>query len=250
MRFARRCNASSTHTAFFTFPLLTDSIWVALRSQGDVAMYMALGNGEPPSLTYRLPWELKRQILGLRGTDWAPIVLGHYQRPTSPSQCQALQDAWERNLSTYCDRVQACPGAAELVEQLAAAGIPMAIATSSRQSSVAKKRKNHEAMFQQFGAIVCGDQVSNGKPAPDIYIKAAQELGVDANECLVVEDALTGVRAGKAAGCTVMAVPDNRFDAEELKVFQSEAHVVLSSLWDFSGAMFGIEGVEMKRPEN
>lgn len=213
-------------------------------------MHVSLGKGEP-SMDYRLPWELKRQILGLRGAEWAPIVLQYYtnNQAVTEKDIQALWENWEQNLTAYCDRVQACPGAAALVQALAAAGIPMAIATSSRQASVDTKRKLHEeSMFRHITAIVCGDHVAQGKPAPDIYLQAAAALGVDPAECLVVEDALTGVRAGRAAGCTVLAVPDSRFDSAARAVFEQEAQVVLPSLWHFSGKQFGIEGVEMQAP--
>lgn len=200
----------------------------------------------------RLPWELKKQILGLRGAEWGPIVLRYVQENwgvTDLPTVDELWSSWEDHVSQMCHQVEACAGAPELVQQLAVAGIPMAIATSSRQASVDKKRKNHGKMFQHLPTIVCGDHpaVKNGKPAPDIYLEAARQLGVDPKECLVVEDALSGVQSGKNAGCFVVAVPDARFDADEKAVFAAEAHAVLDSLWHFPGEQFGIR-VEMKSP--
>ena len=66
-----------------------------------------------------------------------------------------------------------------------------------------KKRTHHERhLFEHIDVIVTGDDpaVKNGKPAPDIYLEAARRLGVDPAECLVFEDALSGVKSGKAAG--------------------------------------------------
>ena len=197
---------------------------------------------------YRLPWELKKQILGLRGSEWGPIVLSyardHWNVPREklPS-VEELWKAWEENMSNLCEQVEACPGAPQLVDQLAAAGLPLAIATSSRAESVAKKRKRHDGMFAKIATIVPGDDpaVKRGKPSPDIYLKAARQLGVDPKECLVFEDALSGVRAGKAAGCMVVAVPDPRFDAEEKAVFSREADIIVDNLWSFQGSEFGIE---------
>ena len=83
----------------------------------------------------------------------------------------------------------------------------------------------------------------NGKPAPDIYLEAARRLNVDPTECLVFEDALSGVRSGKAAGCHVVAIPDPRFSTEEKKVFANEADVVLDSLLEFDASQFGLEVV-------
>jgi pseudouridine-5'-monophosphatase len=195
---------------------------------------------------HRLPWEVKKQILGLRSSDWGPIMINYAKEKWGvedlPTVAQLGTD-WEENLSSYCEQVQACPGALELVEMFAAANLPMAIATSSHQSAVAKKRKNHGVMFQHFQAVICGDHpaVLQGKPAPDIYLEAARQLGVDPKECLVFEDALTGVRAAKAAYCHVVAVPDPRFDADEKATFATDADVVLESLWQFSGQQFGID---------
>ena len=214
----------------------------------------------------RLPWELKKQILGLRGAEWAPIVLTYVQEKynvvpvDSLPTVNQLWSSWEENLNTYCSQVEACPGAAELVQALAdgcchasssstssssSSSSPMiqAVATSSRRAALAQKQTNHEPMFRHFQAIVCGDDpaVTHGKPAPDIYREAARQLGVDPRQCLVFEDALSGVRSGKAAGCRVVAVPDSRFSAEEKAAFVKEADVVLDSLWSFNGEEFGLD---------
>lgn len=116
----------------------------------------------------------------------------------------------------------------------------MAIATSSRMSSVQKKRYSHENIFKNMSEIVTGDDptVKNGKPAPDIYTEAAKRLNVHPKDCLVVEDALQGVLSGKAAGCHVLAIPDPRMDKEE---FRGVADVVLGSFWEFEGSRWGLD---------
>lgn len=143
-----------------------------------------------------------------------------------------------------CEEIDACPGAPELVESISkTTGLPMAIATSSRLAGVQKKRKRHDRIFQHMQAIVAGDDsaVQNGKPAPDIYLEAARRLNLDPKECLVFEDALSGVRAGKAAGCFVVAIPDKRFADEEKAIFAAEADLVIEDLWHFDGRQFGID---------
>jgi pseudouridine 5'-phosphatase len=199
-----------------------------------------------------LLWALKRQILGLRSSDWSEIVIQYTKTHWNVHEnelpsAQKLASSWEENLNKLCGQVQACPGALDLVEKFAALGLPMAVATSSQSASVDRKSKNHQQMFQHFATIVCGNHpaVKNGKPAPDIYLEAARQLGVAPNHCLAFEDALTGVRAAKAAGCVVVAVPDQRFDSEEMALFQSEADVVLRDLLHFSGERFGMK-VEME----
>ncbi|KAL7470613.1 hypothetical protein ACHAXS_010864 [Conticribra weissflogii] len=213
-----------------------------------------------------LPWELKSAILGMRGSEWIPIVLGYAEEKWGVEmagmnwrQCwisrgnvdackmddkmlgtvDKFWKAWEMRLNELCAEVKACPGAPELVEGLRAAKIPLAIATSSRAASVKKKRCKHEKMFEAFQEIVPGDDenVKHGKPAPDIYLEAAKRLGVHPSECLVFEDALTGAKSGKSAGCRVIAVPDLRMDHE---CFRSVADEVLCDMYAFSGSKWGI----------
>jgi pseudouridine 5'-phosphatase len=232
-----------------------DGTLLDTETLSDRAMYAALGLDCPDDV--RLPWQLKKQILGKRGTEWAPIVLEYAARhwPARSSRpwpdALTLCDQWEDHLSNYCREVQACAGANEVVDRLASLRVPMAIATSSRASAVAKKQSRHEDMFRNFPIIVCGDHpaVKVGKPAPDIYIEAARQLGVDAKDCLVFEDALSGVRAGVAAGCRVVAIPDTRFDESERAVFAEEADVVLDSLLQFDGGPFGL-AINMNRSSN
>jgi len=110
-------------------------------------------------------------------------------------------------------QVRPCHGANEIVEELSRRNIVMGIATSSRAASVDKKRAAHPRIFDAMEVVVCGDdpEVFSGKPAPDIYLVASKRLGVNPEDCLVFEDALTGVIAGKAAGMTVIAVPDPQY---------------------------------------
>eukprot|EP00579_Thalassiosira_antarctica_P026722 CAMPEP_0202022618 /NCGR_PEP_ID=MMETSP0905-20130828/49989_1 /ASSEMBLY_ACC=CAM_ASM_000554 /TAXON_ID=420261 /ORGANISM="Thalassiosira antarctica, Strain CCMP982" /LENGTH=280 /DNA_ID=CAMNT_0048584807 /DNA_START=11 /DNA_END=850 /DNA_ORIENTATION=- len=211
---------------------------------------------------FLLPWELKRRILGMRGSDWVPIVLAYAQESWGVDMDLSWKDgwqttssdnenedrvrvvekfwkAWEVRLNGLCAEVKACPGAPELVEGLRKARVPMAIATSSRAASVQKKRCKHEKMFQSFQEIVTGDDpnVKNGKPAPDIYLEAAKRLGVHPSECLVFEDALTGAQSGKSAGCRLVAVPDSRMEKQS---FLSVSDEIIEDLWQFSGKRWGI----------
>ena len=102
--------------------------------------------------------------------------------------------------------VPVIPGAATVVRQVAAE-VPVAIATSAHRDVVlaAVARLGLEGIFS---AVACSDEVEHGKPNPDVYLLAASRLGVDPARCLVVEDSLSGVQAGRAAGATVVLVPN------------------------------------------
>jgi HAD superfamily hydrolase (TIGR01509 family) len=94
------------------------------------------------------------------------------------------------------------PGATELVKALDAEGVPQALVTMS-YAAIARP----VAAALPLGAVVTGDQVTHGKPHPEPYLKAAELLGVDAADCLAVEDSGTGATSANAAGCHVLVVP-------------------------------------------
>lgn len=98
------------------------------------------------------------------------------------------------------------PGATAAVRRIAAT-LPVAVASSAHRAVI-------DAALAATGlddvllVIVSSDEMAHGKPGPDVYLEAARRLGVVPEACLVVEDSLNGVRAGKAAGMTVVLVPN------------------------------------------
>ncbi|WP_099249349.1 HAD family phosphatase [Mycobacterium sp. shizuoka-1] len=99
-----------------------------------------------------------------------------------------------------------CPGARELLDILLAADVPMALVTNTRRALTENALNSIGRHY--FSATVCGDEVPEGKPAPDIYLRAADLLGLAATECLAIEDSVTGTAAAEAAGCPVLVVPN------------------------------------------
>ncbi|GAA2690924.1 HAD family phosphatase [Streptomyces lunalinharesii] len=97
------------------------------------------------------------------------------------------------------------PGARRLLSELAAHGMPTALVSASYRSVI--EQMLHSLGPENFALVVAGDDLMRTKPHPDPYLTAAARLGVDPARCAVVEDTLTGVRAGEAAGCRVVAVP-------------------------------------------
>ncbi|MEU3711384.1 HAD family hydrolase [Streptomyces catenulae] len=97
------------------------------------------------------------------------------------------------------------PGARRLLAELAAHGIPTALVSASHRTII--DRMLHSLGPANFHLTLAGDELERTKPHPDPYLTAAARLGVDPARCAVVEDTLTGVRAGEAAGCRVVAVP-------------------------------------------
>lgn len=100
-----------------------------------------------------------------------------------------------------------CAGARELLDELAAAGVPMALVTNTRRALT--ERALNSIGRHYFTASVCGDEVDRGKPAPDPYRQAAALLGVDPAHCLAIEDSVTGTASAESAGCPVLVVPND-----------------------------------------
>jgi HAD superfamily hydrolase (TIGR01509 family) len=99
-----------------------------------------------------------------------------------------------------------CPGARELLDALLAAGVPMALVTNTRRKLT--ENALNSIGREYFSVTVCGDEVPEGKPAPDVYLRAAELLGVIAGDCLAIEDSVTGAAAAEDAGCPVLVVPN------------------------------------------
>lgn len=120
------------------------------------------------------------------------------------------------------------PGAVELLGVLRAQGVPCALVTMSYRRFVAPVLAALPP--GTFDVIITGDAVSQGKPHPEPYLKAARQLGLEPGECLAIEDSNTGARSAEAAGCTVLVVPNH------VPVLEGERRVFRDSLADVSGS--------------
>ena len=117
---------------------------------------------------------------------------------------QVLNDllAFERNM-----RFEFFPGALDFVKRLRAAGISMAVVTSS-------DRKKMQALYEQypefpslFDQIITGDMVTKAKPDPECFLMGARQLGMDIKDCIVIEDSRNGLLAGRDSGAMVIGIP-------------------------------------------
>ena len=127
----------------------------------------------------------------------------------------------------FANRVGLFPSAKVTLERLREMKICLALATSSVSAS-ARPFLERTGIRHFFDVIVTGDEIERGKPHPDIYLITAEKLQVDIDSCLVIEDALAGIAAAKAANMRVAAIPDTRFvDPRE---YTKEADYVLRDL--------------------
>lgn len=131
----------------------------------------------------------------------------------------------EIHLKLLQEKVEAMPGLLELLKDLKKSGYKTAIASSSVRKQI-NLIVDRLGITDFFDAITSGEEVVNGKPAPDIFLKAAAKLDIKPEECVVLEDAMNGMKAAKAANMYAIVVP-NRFTKHEN--FE-KADLVVSSL--------------------
>ncbi|MDF2441270.1 MAG: hypothetical protein JWN98_2254 [Abditibacteriota bacterium] len=134
-------------------------------------------------------------------------------------------------LDFYAKRIPMYESAPGVLAHLRESGFKLGLATSSVSSVVVPFLKRHD-IAKYFDALTFGDEVQNGKPNPDIYLKAAAKVGVEPARCLVVEDALSGIQAGKSAGMTVVAIPDARF--MDVSLYPGKADVIIDELGELT----------------
>jgi len=119
-------------------------------------------------------------------------------------------------------------GAVEAVRRVAAT-LPVALASSSHPAVIAAALAA-TGLEDMFRVVVSSDEVSHGKPAPDVFLEAARRLGVEPRRTLVVEDSLNGLKAGRAAGMTTVLVPNH--SVPPAAGAEDHADVVLDRLAD------------------
>lgn len=152
-----------------------------------------------------VPTDLQQQIEGFSFSETAQYFKKRFQLPDSLEEIKRTWNemAWDK----YMHEVPLKPGAAQFLELCRQKGIKLGIATSNSRELVSNVADAH-GLHDYFSCIMTGCDVGKGKPAPDIYLAVARQLEVLPQRCLVFEDIIPGIMAGKAAGMTVCAVED------------------------------------------
>lgn len=152
--------------------------------------------------------EYHREVLGVS----YPVAVEFYKKTfdLSAPTSEMMRRRGEIAAEFFARDIGLFPSARSVLEELRAMNLPLAVGTSSVSTSARPFLDRHE-LSAFFQVIVTGDEVASGKPHPDIYLRAAEKLGVAPGACLVIEDALSGIAAAKAAGMRVAAIPDTRF---------------------------------------
>jgi HAD superfamily hydrolase (TIGR01509 family) len=169
-----------------------------MHLHADAFAVFAERHGLPP-----LTPEDRARLDGRRNSEIFPIL---FRRDVPREEWVAYEEEKEglyRELSR--GRLLPMKGMQMLIDRLRASGVPIALATSAPALNVAHTL-DELGLASAFSIVVRGDQVPRGKPAPDVFIEAARQLGVAPEDCLVFEDAPMGVAAAQAAGMRVVAL--------------------------------------------
>ncbi len=152
-----------------------------------------------------VPDDLQHVIEGFSFSETALYFKERFQIPHPVEEIKRTWNemAWEK----YMNEVPLKPGADRFLEICKNSGIKLGIATSNSRELVTNVANVH-GLHDYFSCIMTSCDVGRGKPAPDIYLAVAGQLSVRPQNCLVFEDIIPGIQAGKAAGMKVCAVED------------------------------------------
>jgi pseudouridine-5'-monophosphatase len=156
-------------------------------------------------------WSVKGDLIGRPALDSAEFLVEKLQLPMSPQEYLDRRNPILEELLATCEAIA---GAEAFTRELHGRGVPLGVATSTETALFGLKTGHHREWFSIFSTIVCGDHpsVRRGKPAPDIFLVAAEQLGAPPSECVVFEDSPNGVAAAIAAGMRVVGFPDPNMD--------------------------------------
>jgi HAD superfamily hydrolase (TIGR01509 family) len=165
-----------------------------------------------------------RDMMGMSSLEWSRYMHDVVGVPDPPKEISAevvrrLERIYRANLPLF-------DGAARAVERLAARW-PLGLASSSNRELIDLVLEL-SGLARYFRVTVSSEEVAHGKPAPDVYLEAARRLGVEADRCVAVEDSENGIKAAKAAGMRVLAIPNPLYPPGEDAV--ALADDVLASL--------------------
>ncbi|MEL6585994.1 MAG: HAD family phosphatase [Pseudomonadota bacterium] len=173
--------------------LLLDSERLYLAAFRDTQATLGLPPGD----------DLFRQTVGTNEATCQGIL----QTAMGPA-ADAFHRLWRQKAATLLSApIPLKPTVATCLHRLCAEGMPIAVATSTHRAT-ARARLDNAGIGDHLPTLVAGDQVTQGKPHPEIFLAAAQQLGLPPEACAAFEDSASGVRAAVAAGMVVTQIPD------------------------------------------
>ncbi|MBQ8148773.1 MAG: HAD family phosphatase [Lachnospiraceae bacterium] len=176
---------------------------------------------------YRKYWKMAAEDCGYSMSDEQALAMRSMGRPFAAKQIESYfgdPEAYGKirnrrmelmNLRLQAEGIPVKEGAKETLEELKKQGCCLAVATATDLERTTDYLKQ-TGLISFFDYLICATMVEQGKPAPDIYLYACKELGVNPEEAYAVEDSPNGVRSAYEAGCQVIMVPDQTEPDDDL----------------------------------
>ena len=198
---------------------LVDSMW----------MWKAIDIEYLKGFGIEAPKDLQKEI---GGRSFVETAIYFKERFSLPDTIEKIGDDWNRMaFDKYTHEVPLKDGAFDFLSLCEEKGIKLGIASSNSTELIEQVLSSHD-IREKFQSIKSGTEVHKGKPAPDIYLLVAKELGVDPKKCLVFEDLVDGIKAARNAGMTVIAVGDDYSrHSDDLKKELSDLYI--EDYWGF-----------------
>jgi HAD superfamily hydrolase (TIGR01509 family) len=148
-----------------------------------------------------------RAMMGMSSPEWSRYM--HQELGLQMAPEQIAGEVVRRLERSYSERLPLMAGATDAVASLAGRWT-LGLASSANRTIIELVLES-AGMRESFAAIVSAEEVANGKPAPDVFLRAASELGAHPSRCAAIEDSSNGLRAAKAAGMRLIAIPNRDF---------------------------------------
>ena len=168
--------------------------------------------------------EAQSRLMGMSTQEWAAYLSQDLGVGLPPEQVAAV--VIERMAARYRDHLPLMPGAVAAVERMAAAW-PLGLGSSAPASLIGTVLDT-AGVREYFGVVMSTEQLTRGKPAPDIYLAVTGKLGVDPAAAAAVEDSTNGLKSATAAGLAVIAVPHPKYPPDPAVL--ADASLVLRNL--------------------
>jgi beta-phosphoglucomutase-like phosphatase (HAD superfamily) len=169
------------------------------------------------NLGISVPEEERRTFVGMSGRKMWEMVKERHAPRKSVEELMSFDRVQRLSFFSTIGPIQPIPGVTRLLEDLRAHKMKIGLASSSIMDLI-RLITGAAGIGNYFDILVCGEEVQHGKPAPDIFLRAAMLLGVGTRECVVIEDSENGVRAAKAARIACVGFDNPGFRCQDLSM--------------------------------
>jgi beta-phosphoglucomutase family hydrolase len=182
-----------------------------------------------------------QEFLGRKDHDCASALVQRFQLPVSAAQILSRKE--EVLAELFKQTKEARPGVKKILAQASELGLRLAVASMATSRAINIVVENL-GIQQYFQSLTSGEEIKNGKPAPDIFLLAAKRLSASVVNCLVIEDTINGIRAAKSAGMQCVAIPCAATKYQD----HSEADLRLNSLTELDLSHWAQSGELLHEP--